>query len=113
MAKASVFKWVVATAGGAVLGALAIRAVDKYLGGEKEKEKKQIEGDDQQPRQGPFALAPMMHPVYIPFPTSYAVPAAPMPPSIPPPGYREPIEVEAEERDVVSEIESEWDEEYA
>lgn len=123
MAKMSALKWLLATAGGAVVGALAIRAMDKYVLSKEKKEAKELESGDeqshpQQLQQGgqQFGGVPVFTPVMIPFPTPFAAPTLPPLPAPPTPApavvpttAREP----EEDVDVLAEIEEQWElEEY-
>ncbi len=112
----SAIKWLLATGGGAVVGVLAIRALDKYVLKKEEKEPKALEPSQQmqqqQPQQGLYqpGFGPQVMPVFLPFPTSYS---APLPPSLPAPSNAPPSPDEAkdaDEEDIVDVIEREWDE---
>lgn len=123
MAKGNTLKWIGATAAGAVVGALAVRALDKYvLAKDKKKElsaggdegEQQFQGQAQQnhPPQYGMGHGPSVMPVFLPFPMSPMGYQPPMPPSLPPPSNAPPIQnekVPEEEVDIVSQIEEEWD----
>lgn len=119
MAKGSAFKWLLATAGGAVVGVLAVRAMDKYVLGKEKKGAKELEDAEEQQQHAPQQLAapagaPVVMPVMIPFPTPFAAmpPPQPQPPQLTPPA---PIDTTAREpeddEDVVASIEEEWERE--
>lgn len=103
--RGSIIGYVGATAAGAIIATLAIRAFDKHI---------LKKGDPEEPQAVPGApqmnhplMATPVMPVFLPS-TPYMTPMAP--PLAPPPLSTPPTtHVSQEEIDIVDEIESEWD----
>ncbi len=110
--KGGTLKFIGATAAGAIIGALAIRAFDKHILKGDDKEPEQLAaapGPQQQQPMGMMGMGAPVMPVFLPSSPFMAGPpmSVPPPPTLGAPPTAAPP-VPQEERDILDEIEEEW-----